>query len=153
MSSAFDLDASSQGASSSANSSRRGSTVQQVAANTAANAGRASTGAPHLGLAVGLDAADVIKKNSDTLDGDSSSGPSSARTTSRSPSFSLPPKSPSSRRSSSRSAGVADERSGIRQEVHDMDVDTSANDDGAVEEEDPDPESKCAPMLSGKEHY
>nr|CDI57092.1 uncharacterized protein BN887_02717 [Melanopsichium pennsylvanicum 4] len=70
--------------------------------------------------------------------------PLSARSTSRSPSFSLPPKSPSSRRSSSRSATAAaadDQRSDVRQQAHDMEIDDQG--DGQVEEEDVDPETQA----------
>ncbi|PWY98217.1 hypothetical protein BCV70DRAFT_212980 [Testicularia cyperi] len=150
----FDLDGSSAaGGSSSTSGSRRPSAADQLAANTIANSGRpvGSSSAPSedLGLAVGLDAADLVKQKDESGsasgagDTDSlQSRPNSTRSTSRSPSFSLPPKSPSSRRSSSRSATAAaaeDQRSGIRAEAQDMDID-----DGEVEEEDPDPETQAA---------
>ncbi|CDR87261.1 uncharacterized protein SPSC_00387 [Sporisorium scitamineum] len=132
----FDLDGAAPSASSA--SSRRGSAAEQLAANTSANAGRA----PGEGLA--LDSADLAKGAQGSTSIDSQAAPTSARSTSRSPSFSLPPKSPSSRRSSSRSASAAaadDQRSDIRQQAHDMEVDEA--DDGEVEEEDPDPETQA----------
>lgn len=142
----FDLDGAAPSASS-GSGSRRGSAAEQLAANTSANAGRAP--GEGLGLAVGLDAADLAKgvdssNINNSIDSNSQARPSSARTTSRSPSFSLPPKSPSSRRSSSRSATAAaadDQRNDVRQQAHDMDVDEA--DDGQVEEEDPDPETQA----------
>ncbi|TKY84533.1 hypothetical protein EX895_006435 [Sporisorium graminicola] len=121
---------------------RRGSAADQLAANTSANSGRAP--GEGLGLAVGLDAADLARGADNHSSTDSQPAPTSARSTSRSPSFSLPPKSPSSRRSSSRSATAAaadDQRSDIRQQAHDMEVDDA--DDGEVEEEDPDPETQA----------
>lgn len=138
----FDLDGAAPSVSS--GSSRRGSSAaDQLAANTSANAGRAP--GEGLGLAVGLDAADLANGASSTTSGSEGQvRPGSARSTSRSPSFSLPPKSPSSRRSSSRSATAAsadDQRSDVRQRAHDMDVDEA--DDGEVEEEDPDPETQA----------
>ncbi|CBQ73861.1 conserved hypothetical protein [Sporisorium reilianum SRZ2] len=136
----FDLDGAAPSASSTG--SRRGSAAEQLAANTSANAGRAP--GEGLGLAVGLDAADLARGADNPMSIDSQPTPISARSTSRSPSFSLPPKSPSSRRSSSRSATAAaadDQRSDVRQQAHDMEVDDA--DDGQVEEEDPDPETQA----------
>ncbi|SJX63701.1 uncharacterized protein SRS1_14452 [Sporisorium reilianum f. sp. reilianum] len=136
----FDLDDAAPSASSTG--SRRGSAAEQLAANTTANAGRAP--GEGLGLAVGLDAADLARGADNPMSIDSQPTPISARSTSRSPSFSLPPKSPSSRRSSSRSATAAaadDQRSDVRQQAHDMEVDDA--DDGQVEEEDPDPETQA----------
>lgn len=147
----FDLDGSAPTAS--AGGSRRAGAADQLAANTCANAGRAA--GEGFGLAVGLDAAELAKgassaNNTNSNHASSAAGsegeirPNLARPTSRSPSFSLPPKSPSSRRSSSRSATAAaadDQRSDIRQQAHDMDVDDA--DDGEVEEEDPDPETQA----------
>lgn len=135
----FDLDGAAPSASS-GGGSRRGSAADQLAANTSANSGRAP--GEGLGLAVGLDAADLVKAGDPASD--VQTRPASARSTSRSPSFSLPPKSPSSRRSSSRSATAAvadDQRSDVRQQAHDMDVDEA--DDGEVEEEDADPETQA----------
>ncbi|SPO39933.1 uncharacterized protein PSFLO_05414 [Pseudozyma flocculosa] len=153
----FDLDA----AGPSTPGSRRGSAANQLAANTSANAGRrpsasdpasgsgvAGTGT---GLAVGLDAADLARSASGTSQSHAGSeneaglqrAPSS-RSTSRSPSFSLP--KTSSRRSSARSAtGDIDQRTGLRQENEErnMQVDDDDEDDGAVEEEDPDPETQA----------
>lgn len=128
---------------------RRGSVADQLAANTSANAGRAP--GEDFGLAVGLDAAELAKGNtaSNLMSVDSNQvRANSTRSTSRSPSFSLPPKSPSSRRSSSRSATAAaadDERSGVRQQANEMQV--GDQDDGEVEEEDADPESKSPQLL------
>ncbi|GAK65622.1 uncharacterized protein PAN0_009d3840 [Moesziomyces antarcticus] len=134
----FDLDGAAP--SSNAGGSRRGSSAaEQLAANTSANAGR--NPGEGLGIAVGLDAADLARGASASGEGDVR--PVSARSTSRSPSFSLPPKSPSSRRSSSRSATAMadDQRSDVRQQAHDMDIDDGV--DGEVEEEDPDPETQA----------
>lgn len=139
----FDLDGVAPSASSSG--SRRGSAAEQLAANTSANAGRAP--GEGLGLAVELDAAELAKGVDSTNNStpfEFQARPTSARSTSRSPSFSLPPKSPSSRRSSSRSVTTAaadDQRSDVRQQAHEMDVDEA--DDGEVEEEDPDPETQA----------
>ncbi|CCF51383.1 hypothetical protein NDA11_000900 [Ustilago hordei] len=124
---------------------RRGSVADQLAANTSANAGRAP--GEDFGLAVGLDAAELAKGNtaSNLMSVDSNQvRANSIRSTSRSPSFSLPPKSPSSRRSSSRSATAAaadDDRSGVRQQANEMQV--GDQDDGEVEEEDADPETQA----------
>ncbi|EST09483.1 Protein phosphatase inhibitor 2 (IPP-2) [Kalmanozyma brasiliensis GHG001] len=137
----FELDGAAP--STSSGSRRSSSAADQLAANTSANAGRAP--GEGLGLAVGLDAADLANGMGGTASGSEGQvRPGSARSTSRSPSFSLPPKSPSSRRSSSRSATAAaadDQRSDVRQQAHDMDVDGA--DDGAVEEEDADPETQA----------
>lgn len=137
----FNLDGGSA-PSASAGRSQSGSAAEQLAANTCANSGRAPE--EGLGLAVGLDAADVAKPTSAFGSAsESETRPLSARSTSRSPSFSLPPKSPSSRRSSSRSATAAadDGRGDIRAQANEMDVDEA--DDGEIEEEDADPETQA----------
>lgn len=139
----FDLDGSAPSTSSAGGSRRSSSAADQLASNTSANAGRSGSG---LGLAIGLDAADLARSSTTNAASEVEQRPMSARSTSRSPSFSLPPKSPSSRRSSSRSAtaAAADERSEVRQQANEMEVDDAGLEgDGEVEEEDADPETQA----------